>query len=214
MYDHRSDACGVSASNARVATGATKWTVGGPIAVRHCAVMSKPEERDVPNDRLITPFRDAVAHHTDAYSILVSENVELSTYIAAFYTTWLFRLERVVLRVFARAPSSDAEAVSLGQGTTDRFAVWRVEGQSEFEILLGERSGRTKSWLAVEPLGDGTRLWFGSIVTPIERKGKLTLGPVFDSLLGAHKVYSRLLLMAAAQRVGAIAQPGHTTPKS
>ena len=163
--------------------------------------MSGPEERSVPEDRLISPFKTAQAHYADAFCLEFAGEADLAAFITAFYTTWLFKLERIVLRVFARTASSDAQAQALGQGDTDTFAVWRVEGRAPTEILLGERSGRTKSWLAVEPEGDITRLWFGSIVVPVERKGKPTLGPVFDSLLGAHKVYSRLLLMAAAAKL-------------
>ncbi|MEP3637922.1 MAG: hypothetical protein ABJN14_11745 [Paracoccaceae bacterium] len=163
--------------------------------------MSGPEECPVPENRLISPFKVAEAHHTDAFCFEFAGQVDLADFVAAFYTTWLFKLERVVLHVFAKAPTSDAQAQELAEGESDTFAVWCVEGREPTEILLGERSGRTKSWLAVEPMGETTRLWFGSIVVPVERKGKLTLGPVFDSLLGAHKVYSRLLLMAAAARL-------------
>ena len=171
------------------------------MGLRQGGGMSGPEECPVPDNRLISPFKLAEAHHTDAFCFEYTGQVDLADFVAAFYTTWLFKLERVVLHVFAKAPSSDAQAQELAAGESDTFAVWRVEGREPTEILLGERSGRTKSWLAVEPTGETTRLWFGSIVVPVERKGKLTLGPVFDSLLGAHKVYSRLLLMAAAARL-------------
>ena len=63
---------------------------------------------------------------------------------------------------------------------------------------MADRSGRTMSWLMV----DADHLRFGSVVVPERsRSGKLTLGPVFHSLLSAHKVYSRALLAGAARRV-------------
>jgi hypothetical protein len=46
-------------------------------------------------------------------------------------------------------------------------------------------------------------LRFGSVVVPVPgRGGKLTLGPVFHSLQGAHKIYSRALLAGAVRRLG------------
>ncbi|MEO9819205.1 MAG: hypothetical protein ABJ370_05130 [Paracoccaceae bacterium] len=175
--------------------------MGAGLALRQGGGMNGPEECPVPENRLISPFRAAEAHHTDAFCLEFAGQVDLADFINAFYTSWLFKLERLVLRVFAKAPTSDAQAQALASGDLDTFAVWRVEGREPTEILLGERSGRTKSWLAIEPAGEVTRLWFGSIVVPVHRKGKLTLGPVFDSLLGAHKVYSRSLLMAAAAQL-------------
>jgi hypothetical protein len=67
--------------------------------------------------------------------------------------------------------------------------------------------GRTRSWLmsAAAPDGDATRtrLYFGSAVVPAlnPRSGRNEMGFVFRALLGFHKIYSRVLLGAAATRL-------------
>lgn len=164
--------------------------------------MKKITEHAPPVDSLIAGFAAQPAHYVDAFYSDVSDAVDLPAFVGAFYTTPLFRAERLVLRLTAKAPSSDADVAALAEGTADRFAVWTVEGRREDELLLGDASGRTKSWLHVTPEGAGTRIWFGSVVVPVKVRGKLTLGPVFQALVGAHKVYSRLLLGSAVARLG------------
>ncbi|WP_420013654.1 hypothetical protein [Tateyamaria sp.] len=156
------------------------------------------DERPVPAGTLIAPFALAEGHHVDCFECAVSAPVSLPAFITAFYTQPLFRAERLVLRVLARAPSTDVDVAALAAGQADRFAVWQVAGRTGAELLMGDQSGRTLSWLQAE----GGTLRFGSVVVPVRgRRGKLTLGPVFLSLLGAHKVYSRALLSGAARRL-------------
>ena len=159
--------------------------------------MSKIIQTAPPAGSLIAPFAEKEAHYVDAFRQDTGEDVRLSDYIAAFYTTPLFRAERAVLRLTARAPSSDADATALAAGVSDTFAIWTVEARRDDEILLADRSGRTKSWLHVAP----GQVWFGSVVVPVARGGTLTLGPVFHALLGFHQIYSRLLLRSAVARV-------------
>ena len=159
-------------------------------------------QTDPPKGSLLTPFATKEGHYTDAFCVHVPTRQYLRDYVSAFYTTRLFWMERFVLSTLARAPSSDADAMALAAGMTDRFAIWEVEARDEEQILLSDRSGRTKSWLYAAPEDGGTRLWFGSVVVPVERRGKLVLGPVFHTLLGAHKLYSRMLLKAAASNLG------------
>ncbi|MBY5932163.1 DUF2867 domain-containing protein [Tateyamaria omphalii] len=158
----------------------------------------KIDEIPLPSGSLIAPFAKKEAHYTDCFETPVSMPVILEAFIRAFYTQPLFKAERLVLRIAARQPSSDAEAHALAAGQSDRFAVWGVEGRTDRELLMADRSGRTMSWL----MADAGHLRFGSIVVPERTKsGRLTLGPVFHSLLSAHKVYSRALLSGAARRV-------------
>ena len=84
-----------------------------------------------------------------------------------------------------------------------------MEGQDGTQILLGDFSGRTKSWLMVAPLDDtGTRLYFGSAVVPARsRDGQRRMGWVFHALLGFHRLYSRLLLQAACSRLRKLQRP-------
>lgn len=155
-----------------------------------------------PEGSLIAPFAAREGHYVDAFCVHVPTRQYLRDFVAAFYTTRLFRVERMVLGVLARSPSSDADAMALAAGVTDRFAVWSVEARRAEEVLLADASGRTKSWLHAAPEGQGTRLWFGSVVVPVPRGGSSVLGPVFHTLEGAHRVYARLLLQSAAANLG------------
>ena len=154
------------------------------------------DEVQPPSGSLIAPFVGAEGHYWDAFRI---ERVEttLPAFVSAFYGSPLFRAELLVLRLARGTRASAADVTALAQGESERFAVWGVEARDAGDILLGDESGRTKSWLSVR---DG-HLWFGSVVVPVERRGKLVLGPVFDSLIGAHKAYSRALLAAAYRRL-------------
>lgn len=135
-------------------------------------------------------------HYTDAFATTVPDHVSLETYIAAFYTTPLFRLERRILGVFAGQPTSDADVLALARGDSSRIAFWRVAERRADEILLPVKGGRTMSWLRVVPVRGGTELWFGSVVTPLPSGA---LGPLFRVMLAPHVWYSRALLRSAAR---------------
>jgi hypothetical protein len=125
--------------------------------------------------------------------------------VAAFYTTWLFRLERWILRLAVARPSTDEEAHELARGERDSFAAWSVEARAPDQLLMCDFTSRTRSWLMVAPAAGaaGTRLYFGSVVVPVRdpKTGETGLGPVHGPLFGFHRVYSRLLLGAAARRL-------------
>lgn len=178
------------------------WPLAGACQAGQRQRMKKITESAAPGASLIARFGEMPAHYVDAFYCDVSGPVNLAEYVGAFYTTPLFRAERLILRFLAKAPSSDGDVVALVHGSADRFAVWTVEGRRDSELLMADGSGRTKSWFHVAPQGTGTRIWFGSVVVPVEQRGKLSLGPVFNSLIGAHKVYSRLLLGSAIARLG------------
>ncbi|MEN8205628.1 MAG: hypothetical protein ABFS24_06420 [Pseudomonadota bacterium] len=127
----------------------------------------------------------------------------------AFYTTRVFKLERLILKLAVSRPSTDAQAKQLAAGSIDTFAAWDVEARSENQLLMCDFRSRTRSWLMVVPMestgGTRTRLYFGSAVVPVRnsRTGKVTLGFVFRALLGFHRVYSVVLLSAARSRLEA-----------
>jgi hypothetical protein len=144
-------------------------------------------------------------YYTDCFSIDKDSAVTLADFITAFYKTPLFRLERLLLKVTPKGGMSDADVDALARSKGDSISMWQVEQRREAEILLS--AGRTKSWLMVSPHNGGTRLFFGTVVVPEppKRAGQAPrLGPVFDSLMGAHKVYSRLLLGSAAQKLSRV----------
>ncbi|MBI2332593.1 MAG: hypothetical protein HYU84_10625 [Chloroflexi bacterium] len=138
--------------------------------------------------------------YTDSYLTEIPARVSFPEYIFAFYTTPLFKLERLILKLLVRKPSTDMQARELADGVRDQFAAWTVEDRSEDQILMCDFAGSTRSWLMAVPAGDdGTRLYFGSAVVPhrMSKDGKPSLGFFFQALLGFHKVYSILLLYSA-----------------
>ena len=145
--------------------------------------------------------------YTDCYAVNVRGAVSLVQYITAFYTTPVFKTERLILDLALSRPSTDAQAGRLAAGEANEFAAWHVEARTEDQLLLAEFSDRTRSWLMIATIGggEGTRLYFGSAVLPVENSGtaELTLGPRFRVLLPFHKLYSRLLLFAARSRLEA-----------
>lgn len=145
--------------------------------------------------------------YADCYLTGVPVKVSFPEFIFAFYTTPLFRLERLILTWLVSRPSKDQEVRQLADGEAKRFAAWDVENRSENEMLLCDFVGRTRSWLMTVPIktanGDGTQLYFGSAVVPRRnpKTGELTLGFRYQALLGFHKVYSVLLLYSAVLRI-------------
>ncbi len=147
------------------------------------------------------------SNYTDCYRADISHKVTHASYVHAFYTTWLFKLERNILKMTLSKPSTDAQALLLAEAKLDTFSAWQVESRSEEQLLLCDISGRTRSWLMVMPeTGDQavrTRLYFGSAVTAIPG---LTPGSIFRwlgffLLIRFHKIYSVLLLHAARNRL-------------
>ena len=166
-------------------------------SVRPCAL---------PSTALLLRHQQAGAY-ADCYSTDIARVVTHAEFVEAFYTTGLFKVERFILRWFAARPSSDAQARQLAAGDSETFAAWRVEGRAPGQLMLADFSGRTRSWLMVEPAegagAEGTRLYFGSAVVPKDSAdgGGPRMGYVFQALLGFHKLYSRALLQAARVRL-------------
>lgn len=146
---------------------------------------------------------------TDCYATSVPGTVTLPEFVFAFYTTPLFKVERWLLAMALRIPSSDEQAHLLANATSDRFSAWRVEQRSDTQMLLD--AGQTRSWLSVQPAAKAeasTTLLFGSAVVPMRPGG--TFGFAFHALLGFHRLYSRLLLSSASKRVVALRQAQST----
>lgn len=149
---------------------------------------------DLPEDALLQRYREQGAY-TDCFAVDVPGQVAHAAFVEAFYTTAVFKLERLLLALFVARPSRDAEARELAIGRRQQFAAWSVEGRAPDQLLMCDYAGSTRSWLMASPAGQGTRLYFGSAVVRSRQGG------VFRALLGFHKLYSRVLLRAAASRV-------------
>lgn len=156
----------------------------------------------LPDNALLNQYVDSGAY-TDCYRTEITGTVKHADYVNAFYTTWLFKLERLILDLVLSKPSSDIQARQLADGNTDSFSAWQVEKSCENQLLLSDFQGRTKSWLMVLPADveshKKTILFFGSAVTRKQntRTAKSLPGFVFSLLLGFHKIYSVLLLHSA-----------------
>jgi hypothetical protein len=162
-----------------------------------------PQAAPLPASAFLAAYAERGAY-TDCFTTTVPGRVGLAALVEAVYTSPLFKLERWVLATLLRLPSTDAQARQVALGQADRFAAWRVEQRSDSQILLD--AGQTRLWLAV---ADGpseapsTTLLFGSAVVP--RRPGAGFGRVFHAMVGAHQVYSRQLLAAAARRIGTVA---------
>ncbi len=158
---------------------------------------------EVPPQSLLSRYVGSGAY-VDCYAIEIRRVVTHAKFVESFYTTPLFKLERLLLGLFALRPSTDAQARQLALGERSSFAAWQVDTRAQNEILLV--AGRTRSWLMVaDPLqgNAGTRLMFGSAVVQARSPGSSSrgLGLTVTMMLPFHKIYSRALLRSAGRRL-------------
>jgi hypothetical protein len=164
------------------------------------------EKCKVPDHTMLARY-SADGSYTDCYTTEIPGQISFPEFVFAFYTTFLFKLERSILKWTVSKPSTDSQARRLADGNIEKFAAWQVEGRNESEILMCDFRGRTRSWLMMTPVTTGngarTRLYFGSAVTPRRnsKTGELSLGSGVQALLGFHKIYSVLLLYSAKSRI-------------
>lgn len=162
--------------------------------------MPKVYVAPLPAGALLEKYAQRPELYTDCFATAIAQPVNFEAFVAAFYTTWLFKLERVILALALGLGSSDAQASELARGERETFAAWRVEARTSNQLLLD--AGSTRSWLmlSLERSESATRqmLYFGSAVVAT-RGGRLTWP--YRALLGFHKLYSRLLLAAARRRL-------------
>jgi hypothetical protein len=173
----------------------------------------------VPQDSLLKTHRGEVhperwGNYGDCYSVRVDRAASLADFVFAFYTSPLFRIERLILRVLAGAPADDDGAHALAQGSSTTFSIWYLGERTASQLLMCDRYERTRSWFQVVPLDGGrTLLQFGSAVAAAPGKAEpgdavprdatkaSKSSAVFRLLLGFHILYSQLLLSAAKRGV-------------
>jgi hypothetical protein len=167
--------------------------------------MAIVNECPIPEGTALYSIAQEEGVYTDCYTTGLDIDISFADYVAAFYTTRIFKAERFVLALLARAPSSDDEARQLAMRGRDHFAIWRVQLQTDTQLLM--QAGRTRSWLMIDhDPGQShakTRLMFGSVVMPItnHRTGQPKMGALFSAFLGGHKLYSKLLLSGARKQL-------------
>ncbi len=143
--------------------------------------------------------------YADCYVTELSRPISQPEFVEAFYTTAVFKLERLLLSWLVARPSTDSQAAQLARGELASFAAWSVEAREPQQLLMSDLHGRTRSWLMSAPGSNGqaTRLFFGSAVVPVRDRhsGAPRMGRSFRALLGFHRIYSRVLLRAAVARL-------------
>jgi len=145
--------------------------------------------------------------YADCFLTEIPGQVSLPDFLFAFYTTPLFQLERLILKLAVSKPSTDLEARQVADGASEHFATWQVEDRNENEILMCDFRGRTRSWFMTIPVstvnGFRTQLYFGSAVVPKRnsKTGQSSLELGFQALLGFHQIYSTLLLYSARSNI-------------
>ncbi len=161
---------------------------------------------ELPQEALLSRYQQEGAY-TDCYFIDLPSAVSHAEYVEAFYTTAVFKVERLILSLLVSKPSTDRQAKQLASGEVKTFAAWSVEGQTANQLLLCDFLGRTRSWLmsVVDESSNSsnTRLYFGSAVVPKvdPASGQTSFGFAFHALQGFHKLYSRALLRSAHSRL-------------
>lgn len=160
----------------------------------------------LPDNAILRAYQNGGAY-TDCFSTDVVGSISHEQFVAAFYTTSLFKLERKILEWTVSRPSTDLQARELAGGASHTFSAWHVEKRCPDQLLMSDYRSSTRSWFMVAPItingAPGTRLYFGSAVIPqVDRRtGKPSLGAIFRTLLGFHKIYSVALLRSAKSRL-------------
>jgi hypothetical protein len=159
----------------------------------------------LPENVLLVRYADG-GGYADCFVTDVPFSVSHAEYVEAFYTSWLFKLERLVLLLVAK-PSTDGDARQLARGERTSFAAWSVEARAPDQLLVCDYQGKTRSWLMIEPGVDKgaaiTRLYFGTGIVPATDRdsGDRRMSLFFRLLLPFHKQYARALLRAARARL-------------
>lgn len=157
------------------------------------------EKCTIPANTMLDKYSSMTGAYVDCYTTEIYGQVTFPEFIFSFYTTPLFKLERLILKVTVSKPSTDSQSRQLADGETNKFAAWTVENRSENELLMCDFLGRTRSWLMVKGSNTQTQLYFGSAVVP--KTGKTSLEFGYQALLGFHQIYSVLLLYSARSKL-------------
>lgn len=161
--------------------------------------MSQITASALPPRAFLARFETQPNVHTDCFQTSLARDVSLEEYVNAFFNTWLFRIERLILKLTIGKPSTDADIARLANGSADHMAAWRVLERGDNQLLLEVPDTAVRTWLMRQVDGDQTHLYFGSALLALrkDKEGNPTIGPVFRGLMGFHKFYARALLFCA-----------------
>src|SRR5262245_33846415 len=102
--------------------------------------MSLVRTCELPESALLRKYLRGGAY-ADWYVTEVARPVSHAEYVEAFYTTAVFKIERLLLRWLVSRPSTDAQARSLASGSLGCFAAWTVESRTTDQVLLTDFTG-------------------------------------------------------------------------
>lgn len=158
----------------------------------------------LPDHALLSKYVDQPNAYTDCYGIDLPGPCDIHSYVRGFYTGRLFRVERWFIGAIVRYKSSDQQLDAMLAGQSDRFSAWTIEDRGEDQLLMCDYQKRTRSWFMVEPVKNGTRLYFGTAVVKtdyLNSKSEILAPYIFRMLLPFHKLYARLLLRGAIKSI-------------
>lgn len=159
------------------------------------------EESALPDGSLLQEFADR-GEYTDCFVARAGSDITFSTYVETFYTTRLFKLERLILKWLILRPSSDQEARQLSRNEIHAFAAWNEHSRSDDQLIMMDFRQQTCSWFMLVPGEAHSWLYFGSaVMRDHESSSDSGMNWTYRILLGLHRLYSRALLQAAARRL-------------
>jgi hypothetical protein len=153
----------------------------------------------LPKSACLNDYEHHAGVYTDCFQTELPKGGTLESYINAFFNTWLFRIERMILNTAAKKLVSDEDIARLAQGTSNTMSAWQVERRDADQILLEVPQTPIRTWLMRSGEGEKTQLYFGSAILPdaVDRNGNAKMPFLFHALLGFHKLYARALLFSA-----------------
>ena len=164
-------------------------------------LISSVKESPLPNDALLQEFVDR-GEYTDCFVTRVQRDIAFADYIESFYTTPLFKAERLILKWVVSRPSSDEEAKLLSRDEIQAFAAWTEHARTDHQLIMMDFREQTCSWFMLARDEGDSLLYFGSAVM---RDQETSTGKdmkwTYRCLLGFHRLYSRALLSATARRL-------------
>ncbi|MEO0774240.1 MAG: hypothetical protein AAFZ04_13775 [Pseudomonadota bacterium] len=116
-------------------------------------------------------------------------------FVYIFFDSWVFRLERKILRLAGKDSTRRADVIDLASEEADHLAAWITLDRSPTELLLAVPDTPILTWLQVARSEGVICLRFGSGILPQPGKDHPHWG--FRATYWAHRAYSRILLHAA-----------------
>ncbi|MBE7636584.1 hypothetical protein GUA87_06980 [Sneathiella sp. P13V-1] len=166
--------------------------------------MKQVRKSPLPDPSFMQLYKDTLGCQVDCFCVEVPTPITMEQYITAFFDSPVFKLERFILKIAAKSPTTRQGVENLASGKSDQFAMWKVEQRSENELLLAVQNSPIRTWLTLRPgEDDTTHLYFGSAVLPEEtdKLGNPRTGFLFRALGWFHEGYSKVLLWAAVREI-------------